>query len=251
MIDREIVRLVLEDMRSDGVNQPMIDLLYENFNDYTDHLSILKHMYGLYDRDREQVSRDAWTYGQIRSKHWLIKKLAELNLDLGNVWILCGWIGSLSLLLRHSNAALRFDKLRSFDVDPRCAPLADALNRPWVKDNLKFKASTIDVNQLHYDEYDIHTLRNDGTVCTIHNETANTIINTSCDHLGNDNTWWNNIPLGKLVILQNNDFLTVEEHNNNVTSQTEFKFKYPMSELYFSGVLDCKLYNRYMLIGRR
>ena len=82
-------------------------------------------------------------------------------------------------------------------------------------------------------------------------DTADTVINTSCDHMGDNYTWWNNIPEGKLVILQNNDYAEVDDHDNIVHDIEEFAVKYPMSSLLYSGKLECSLYNRYMLIGRK
>jgi len=193
---------------------------------------------------------DAFSRGQLSSKLWLINKLASLELKLGRTWTLCGWMGTLGWLLLREQSNLGIDCVRSFDVDPACANLADSLNRASVKDGWAFKASTLDVNSMQYDNFDYVTLKYDGTEQNVW-ESADTIINTSCDHMGSDDTWWNNIPQGKLVILQNNDWYENDQHNNSMQDIDAFKSKYPMSELLYEGELDLTLYTRFMLIGRK
>lgn len=190
---------------------------------------------------------DAFSKGQIDSKLWLISELDRLGQELGNVWCLCGWIGSLSYMINNSKNDLKFNHIRSFDIDPRCAGLADKFNKDALLSNWKFKASTIDVNSLKYADYKFATLKSDGTTQYIQ-ESANTVINTSCDHM-NNNTWWERIPSGTLVVLQNNNFEEKEEHVNTVASLAEFKNRYPMHSVLYEGELDCNFYTRYMLIG--
>ena len=123
-------------------------------------------------------------------------------------------------------------------------------NKAWVKDGWQFKASTLDVNSISYDNFAYDTIKYDGTAQRV-TDTADTIINTSCDHMGLDDSWWTNIPSGRLIILQNNDWHENDQHNNSVNSLNEFKAMYPMQELLYEGELDLTLYTRYMLIGRK
>ena len=69
--------------------------------------------------------------------------------------------------------------------------------------------------------------------------------------MGSDRTWWDSIPSDRLIILQNNDWFENDQHNNSVNDLAEFAKMYPMRELLFSGELDCTLYKRFMLIGRK
>ena len=193
---------------------------------------------------------DAFSRGQLSSKLWLINKTISLELKLGRTWTLCGWIGTLGWLMLREQRNLGIDCVRSFDVDPACANLADSLNRASVKDGWAFKASTLDVNSMQYDNFDYVTLKYDGTEQNVW-ESADTVINTSCDHMGSDDAWWDNIPQGKLVILQNNDWYENDQHNNSMQDIAAFKSKYPMSKLLYEGELDCTLYTRFMLIGRK
>ena len=195
---------------------------------------------------------DAFSQGQCDSKSWLCNELAGITTDLGRVFVLCGWIGTLPLLLKNHNKNFNIDMIRSFDIDTTCAVLAETLNRPYVKDNWMFKAFTKDINELDYDafEWSVWSTVNNRMSYPI-TDSADTIINTSCDHMGSNNAWWDKIPPGRLVILQNNDWFENDQHNNSAADLNEFTRMYHMSELLFAGELDCTLYTRFMLIGRK
>ena len=234
--------------------------------DNPEHMNVLHRLWDIVP-DREQFIKsylnlvdaavgtsvnvfDAFSRGQLSSKLWLINKTISLELKLGRTWTLCGWIGTLGWLMLREQRNLGIDCVRSFDVDPTCANLADSLNRASVKDGWAFKASTLDVNSMQYDNFDYVTLKYDGTEQNVW-ESADTVINTSCDHMGSDDAWWDNIPQGKLVILQNNDWYENDQHNNSMQDIAAFKSKYPMGELLYEGELDLTLYTRFMLIGRK
>lgn len=192
---------------------------------------------------------DAFSLGQLSSKAWLLDRLEGLNVNLGNVWILGGWIGSLAyLMFDRPRLNLVIDTIRSFDMDPNCQVLADTLNKKQLIDDWRFKATTMDVNDLKYTNFKYETFNAAGELHSL-TESADTVINTSCDHMGSNNTWWDNIPSGTLVILQNNDYAEVDEHDNIVHSTDEFASKYPMEYLLYAGKLECPQYNRFMLIG--
>ena len=239
--------------------------LLKTFVQQPDHLAVL---YKVWDKvkDKDQFVEtylrvyatsaeqnydiiDAFSKGQLNSKKWLIEQLELLDYELGNVWVLCGWIGSLPYLMSNGYSQLKYASVRSFDIDKNCAPLAELLNKKDVINSWRFKSSTLDVNSMRYTNYKFATAKSDGTIQYIH-ESADTIINTSCDHMMS-NTWWERIPSGALVVLQNNDFIQIGEHVNTVSSLDEFKQKYPMTDLLYQGELDCDVYTRYMLIGRK
>ena len=193
---------------------------------------------------------DAFSQGQLSSKTWLIATVESLGLEIKNTWTLCGWIGTLGYLMLLKKAELGLTSVRSFDIDQYCAPMADTINRLSVKDGWQFKASTLDVNSISYDNFAYDTIKYDGTAQRV-TDTADTIINTSCDHMGGNNSWWDRIPSDKLIILQNNNWHENDQHNNSAADLNEFTRMYPMSELLFAGELDCTLYTRFMLIGRK
>ncbi len=80
-------------------------------------------------------------------------------------------------------------------------------------------------------------------------ESADTVINTSCEHIENFSKWYDLIPDGKLVVLQSNNFFDVEEHVNCVSNIKEFAEMTPMSNVLYEGELPLDKYTRYMRIG--
>ena len=229
-----------------------LSVLHKIWDIIPDKAAFVKSYLAIYDNELANKSSvlDAFSQGQIDSKLWLIDTVQKLDLSMGRAWTLCGWIGTLGYLMLLRQDKLKLISIRSFDVDDRCAALAEILNRPNVKDNWKFKASTVDVNTAIYDDFMHNSLRYDGTVVEMC-DTADTVINTSCDHMGSNNSWWERIPADKLIILQNNNWHENDQHNNSVDTIDEFKRMYPMNELLFAGEIDCTLYTRFMLIGRK
>jgi hypothetical protein len=64
-----------------------------------------------------------------------------------------------------------------------------------------------------------------------------------------NNEWFENIPTGKLVILQTNDYFDNPQHSNCCKDLEDAKAKYPMQDILYIGELDTQLYNRFMIIG--
>lgn len=190
---------------------------------------------------------DAFSQGQVDSKVWLADTVADLGLSLGLTWILCGWVGTLGYILLNSGD-LGISKIRSFDIDEGCVPLADMLNKANLEDFWKFKAVPMDVNTLAYTKFPYHVTNSKNRTSKLR-DTPDTIINTSCDHMI-DKRWWDAIPAGRLVILQNNDWAENSQHHDTVNDLGEFMDRYPMDYV-FTGELDCKIYRRFMLIGRK
>jgi len=196
----------------------------------------------------DQSMLDAFTAGQISSKLWLIDEMSRLGLNWGRMWIGCGWIGTLAYLMFNTKKPLKFDLIRSFDLDPACAPLADLLNSNQVRDSWRFKASTLDILDMSYDDFFWLTLKNDGETERDWG-TADTIINTSCEHIEDFDYWFANIPGGKLVVLQCSNHETYEGHVNSMDSLYELSSRAKCKRVYFKGTLDCGMYDRHMVIG--
>lgn len=188
---------------------------------------------------------DLFSKGQIESKRWLVNELLRLNLNLGTIFICAGWYGSLATFLFENNFKLQ--KVRSFDIDPQCADIAETFNRSWVVDNWKFKATTLNIENIAYPLIYETKKANGSTVELI--EEPDTIINTSCEHIENFKDWFNSIPSGKLVILQSNNYFEITDHINCVSSLEEFSNQTPMSNLLYQGELNLEKYTRFMRIG--
>lgn len=204
-------------------------------------------------RDYEsEYLTDAFSRGQLNSKLWLVNTIKELELDLGDMIYVCaGWYGVLGALLFE-----RFDvkgSIRSFDIDDSCAFIAETLNRVYVQDKWKFKASTVDVRNLTFVGDVYESKKYNGDIETITDTAATCVINTSCEHIENFDEFWNKIPNGTLVIMQNNDFIENDDETvvNTIASEEEWVEKLNVSELLFSGTLALEKYNRYMVIGRK
>ena len=149
-------------------------------------------------------------------------------------------------MLFKSNISI--EKVRSFDIDPSCAPIAECINKSYVIDNWKFKAATVDIHDLRYDRFDYWTKKSDGSEIKLL-DTANSVINTSCEHIFNFENWYDHIPRGMLVILQSNDFFEAPDHVNCYNTLDEFAKQTPLREELFSGTLPLSKYNRFMRIG--
>jgi hypothetical protein len=205
-----------------------------------------------HDHARHVNVFDAFSRGQLESKLWLRSTVESLGIRLGRTWILAGWIGTLGYLLLEKQHQLDVTHIRSFDIDHNCADLADLFNKAGMIDQLRFKALTADVNDIDYDNFELtYWSRINNRQSYPVSESVDSVINTSCDHMGSSDNWWQRIPTGKLVILQNNNWHENDQHDNSVDSIDDFSAQYPLSELLYAGEIECTLYNRYMLIGRK
>ena len=100
---------------------------------------------------------DMFSLGQLESKFWIVEELEALNVNLGTVFICGGWFGSLANMIFTSN--VQVDKIRSFDIDPSCLEIAEAMNRDYVIDKWKFKAVTEDMYNINYTGHTYNTTR--------------------------------------------------------------------------------------------
>jgi hypothetical protein len=188
---------------------------------------------------------DLFSKGQIKSKRWLINELIKLNLNLGVVFICAGWYSLLATFILDSPLNVKF--VRSFDIDDSCVDVAETLNKFWVIQEWKFKASTFDICNFSY-PLTYKTKRPDGSLVTL-TEMPDTIINTSCEHINNFNQWYNNIPSGKLLVLQGNNYFELPDHVNCSNSLEAFSNNTPMSTVLYEGELELLKYKRFMKIG--
>ena len=195
----------------------------------------------------QEFDLDCMSRGQLRSKKWLVEQLLELDNDLGTVFLCCGWYATLGTMLFESG--IKIDKIRSFDIDKNVVPIAERFNKPWELDNWRFKALTKDIMHVGYNKHFWQCMNDKNQMSTVHEDSPDTIINTSCEHLPDFDAWYKLIPDGKLVILQSNNFQEIEEHINCSNSLKEFTDKIPMSQTFYEGELELEPYTRYMKIG--
>lgn len=197
-----------------------------------------------------KIWEDCFSRGQLQSKLWLISELKKHKLDLGTVFLCAGWYATLATMLFESN--LKLDKIRSFDIDPDCEEIAEIFNKPWFTREWRFKAITQDINVIDFNQ---HTWR---CWSTANNRMSypitdipDTIINTSCEHIENFAEWYDKMPAGRLLVLQANNFVEVDEHINTYNDLSQFDDATPMRHVLYSGELVLEKYTRYMKIGFR
>jgi len=106
--------------------------------------------------------KDAFARGQLHSKKWLVSEVEKIGMHLGTVFLCAGWYGTLATMLFESKK-VHLDKIRSFDIDESCWRIAESINKPWVMDEWKFKATTQDIHKINFNEYQYTTLRSNGT----------------------------------------------------------------------------------------
>lgn len=193
---------------------------------------------------------DALSHGQLQSKAWAVNELAKLRRNLGLVYVVGGWLGLLPALML-TDDRLRFDRIRSFDIDSSCQPIADQINIENVIAKWRFKAVTADMFRMNYGTDHRYNIVSDGRTIPAC-DTCDTIINTACDHIAPFSRWWRLIPTGKLVLVQNNNFQNGgKDHNNTVKSLDDLMSQAPMKEILFKGTARMPKFTRFMIIGRK
>tara|TARA_B110000495_G_scaffold55030_1_gene46269 strand:- start:549 stop:1604 length:1056 start_codon:yes stop_codon:yes gene_type:complete len=217
---------------------------------------------------------DFLSRGQVRSKLWLISELAKVvEGPIGNIVFYGGWYNFLAHMLFDQ---FEVDKIYSLDLDERVVAPSKRLYPEQVSVG-RFLPLTTDVNTVEWNDgklsylnqairtniiekywktkeesirqfnTDVNQLADDERWGWAELDDMQLIINTSCEHMNNE--WFENVPSGKLVILQTNDYFENPQHSNCCKDLEEAKAKYPMQSVIYEGELDTELYNRFMLIG--
>ena len=192
-------------------------------------------------------SRDAFSSGQVGSKLWLIQLLESLVPAHGrtgdqSVWILGGWEGVLGFMLlarEGSPNALLLQSVRSFDLDEPATARANVLCENWVWREWRFRAFTVDCNELDYD-------------ADAWGPRPTIVINTSVEHFGQSNDWFAKIPPGTVVALQASDFAH-DGADHLIKDAESLAQLYPLSTEWFRGSMGFEYsnwsFNRLMTIG--
>ncbi len=200
-----------------------------------------------------QDLQDATSFGQVRSKEWILQILKEKNIkDLGQIFLCAGWYGFLAFLLLQ-DTFFSIKNIFLFEKDELSVKVSEHINYYFVQQEWKFKSTFKDILDINYSGDTFKTLKPNGEFEKIFSD-PDTIINTSCEHIKQFDDWWGKIPTKKLVILQSNNYKELEEHVNCVSSLKEFKEKAPMNHLIYAGSLNLEKYTklkyiRFMLIG--
>lgn len=193
---------------------------------------------------------DCFSRGQLESKLWLVNELEKCSIatgPLGTIFLCAGWYATLATMLFDADIDLL--KIRNFDSDPTTSHIAEIFNKKWVTEDWRFKSCCQDIHEINFnDEHCYKVFKGNGDSELLY-DSPDTIINTSSEHINNFLQWYNNIPDGKIVVIQGNDYFEIEEHVNCSKDLKEFSNKSPMTTVLYEGELQLPKYKRFMKIG--
>lgn len=213
-------------------------------HDVYQYSNVLKRLY----MEKINFDPDFFSRGQIKSKLWLEEKASECLKSLGTVYLCAGWYATLGPMLFNSSLTVR--NIRSFDVDPSVHAIADLVNKEQEQDSWRFKSFELDIMNLGYAKgFKAPFVNAKGKSVHYLLDKADTVINTSCEHIADFSKWYKKIPRGRTVILQSNNFVDIEEHVNSHSTLEEFVASAPMRKTMYEGHLDLGEYQRFMKIG--
>ena len=187
----------------------------------------------LSDSERTRFLESMWS-GQLESKAWISNILNRLELLRPNIYIFGGWTGILANILLQYPIVY---KIRSIDIDPWCERVADNVNKIHEMNDWRFKAVTDDMATYKY-QSDIY---------------PEIVINTSSEHVTQEqyDLWYNNIPVGTIIVVQGNDYFKCEEHIRCSTNLMEFEMMNRVSNPIYRGILPTDMYIRFMSIWKK
>jgi hypothetical protein len=220
--------------------------VYDYLIEYTN--SQFAHALKLMLNESITFDEDCLSRGQLQSKIWLVNELKKIGVDLGVVFLCAGWYGTLATMLFESK--LSIEKVRSFDIDEKTEYIAEIFNKLYVINGWKFKSVIQDIHDINFDEHSYVVSKDNGEFEVLW-DIPDTIINTSCEHIENFESWYDKIPNGKLVVLQCNNYKEIDEHVNTHDTLESFTKQTPMEVELYSGELDLDKYKRWMRIGYR
>lgn len=181
--------------------------------------------------------KDALSRNQVRSKLWLIEKLADAKLvppkrritDPEHTTVIVGgWVGLIPFLA--SMSGINLDNVINMDIDTAVHSASHELN---VGSHTNFKNSGTDVRSFDFTKFK-----------------KLLVIDTIVEHFENHGEWVKTLPKGTNVILQGNDMFHVPDHVNCHKTLEEFTDSCGLIDKKWSGELPLYKCNRYMAIGK-
>lgn len=178
---------------------------------------------------------------------WILQQM-EYSLGekyLGAIYVLGGGMSILPAMILDSG--MRFETIRSIDINGACQFLSDELMRDELLNDWRFKSTTNDLFNIDYAEHDFSCILPNGSLSDPFKEIPGTIINTNVSHLKNYQDWYNMIPDMRRVIVVGQ---TGQVPKPFASSQS-FNRKFPMNFEIYSGVLTIGDTQYYMKIGMK
>jgi len=162
---------------------------------------------------------------------------------LGAIYVLGGGMGILPAML--FDTRLRFENVRSFDINGVCQFLADEMMSKELLADWRFKATTQDLFNIGYDEHTFITQLQDGDLSNPFIEIPGTLINTNISYLKNYKDWYKMIPdMRRLVLVGETGDVP-----KPFASSQNFNKQFPMSFELYTGVITYGEKQYYLKIG--
>jgi hypothetical protein len=162
---------------------------------------------------------------------------------LGAIYVLGGGMGILPAML--FDTRLRFENVRSFDINGVCQFLADEMMSKELLADWRFKATTQDLFNIGYDEHTFITQLQDGNLSDPFIEIPGTLINTNISYLKNYKDWYKMIPdMRRLVLVGETGDVP-----KPFSSSQNFNKQFPMSFELYTGVITYGEKQYYLKIG--
>lgn len=200
----------------------------------------------IYDYPNVDISSFANKH-QAKLHSWIIQQMqyAYGQKYLGVLYILQGGMGLLGSMFL--DTAMRFENIRSFDLNGTCQFLADEFMKDELLRDWRFKASQKDLFDIDYQNNIFQTRMQDGKLSTPYDEIPGTIINTQVSHMVNFQDWWNMIPDTKRVVVVGE----TGEVPRPFPSSQNFNLKFPMNFEQYTGVITVEDKQYFMKIGMK
>lgn len=200
----------------------------------------------IYDYPNVDISSFANKH-QAKLHSWIIQQMqyAYGQKYLGVLYILQGGMGLLGSMFL--DTAMRFENIRSFDLNGTCQFLADEFMKDELLKDWRFKASQRDLFDIDYQNNIFQTRMQDGKLSTPYDEIPGTIINTQVSHMVNFQDWWNMIPDTKRVVVVGE----TGEVPRPFPSSQNFNLKFPMNFEQYTGVITVEDKQYFMKIGMK
>lgn len=176
---------------------------------------------------------------------WVVQQMQHAFGEkyLGTMYVLGGGMGVLPAMLLDTR--LRFENIRSFDINGVCQFLADEMMSKELLADWRFKATTQDLFNIDYAEHTFITQLQNGTLSEAYTESPGTVINTNVSYLKNYKDWYSMLPDMRRVVVVGE----TGDVPKPFASSQNFNKQFPMSFELYTGVISYDNKQYYMKIG--
>lgn len=178
---------------------------------------------------------------------WIVQQMQHAFGEkyLGALYVLGGGMGILPAMILDTR--LRFENIRSFDINGSCQFLADEMMSKELLADWRFKATTQDLFNIDYAENLFQVRLQNGQLSEPHTEIPGTIINTNISYLRNYKDWFKMIPDMRRLVLVGE---TGDVPRPFASSQS-FNKQFPMNFELYTGVITFNDKQYYLKIGHK